>query len=305
MSEFPTFDFHYPSGLASSQVVICYHAPCQDGIAAAWAAYKRFGKRARYIPASHVRAREVAKEIADTAIGKHVFVLDFSFSPEDVELIQSSAASLVILDHHISAAKSLSGHSCAFFDMERSGAGIAWDYFHPGISRPHLIRHIEDRDLWRFKHVGTKEFSAWLSTKPLTLQSVDDLSESLEGIPDYYQKSISAGIAMLEYQDYLVERICKNQTTYGKMDVYDRVPFVCSGVLQSEIGNYLVSKEDECFPIAVIWSPPGSKGDKYIYSLRSSEVDVSLIAKRFGGGGHRLAAGFSSHMNPEEIQSRE
>lgn len=38
-------------------------------------------------------------------------------------------------------------------------------------------------------------------------------------------------------------------------------------------------------------------------SLRSSteELDVSVIARRFGGGGHRQAAGFSSDLGVEEI----
>jgi phosphoesterase RecJ-like protein len=37
--------------------------------------------------------------------------------------------------------------------------------------------------------------------------------------------------------------------------------------------------------------------------LRSSvdEVDVSAIARRFGGGGHPQAAGFSSEASVEEI----
>jgi phosphoesterase RecJ-like protein len=43
---------------------------------------------------------------------------------------------------------------------------------------------------------------------------------------------------------------------------------------------------------------PAHKG-----SLRSSidELDVSVIARRFGGGGHRQAAGFSSDLTREEI----
>ena len=39
-----------------------------------------------------------------------------------------------------------------------------------------------------------------------------------------------------------------------------------------------------------------SNKDKRIYSLRSqgeNGVDVSMIASKFGGGGHRNAAGFS------------
>ncbi|MFZ0342547.1 MAG: DHHA1 domain-containing protein, partial [Gaiellaceae bacterium] len=41
-------------------------------------------------------------------------------------------------------------------------------------------------------------------------------------------------------------------------------------------------------------------------SLRSSldELDVSAIARRFGGGGHRQAAGFSTDLPLDEIVAR-
>ena len=43
--------------------------------------------------------------------------------------------------------------------------------------------------------------------------------------------------------------------------------------------------------------PQGSKG-----SLRSETVDVGEIARRFGGGGHRLAAGYTTPRPPEEAK---
>src|SRR5215213_2560111 len=43
--------------------------------------------------------------------------------------------------------------------------------------------------------------------------------------------------------------------------------------------------------------PGGTKG-----SLRSETVDVGEIARRFGGGGHRLAAGYTTLRRPEEAR---
>ena len=53
----------------------------------------------------------------------------------------------------------------------------------------------------------------------------------------------------------------------------------------------------------LIREPPRSDGPTRRVSLRSStdEVDVSAIARRFNGGGHRQAAGFSSEQSIEEI----
>ena len=53
----------------------------------------------------------------------------------------------------------------------------------------------------------------------------------------------------------------------------------------------------------LIREPPRDGGPIRRVSLRSSidELDVSAIARRFGGGGHRQAAGFSSDLPLEEI----
>ena len=54
---------------------------------------------------------------------------------------------------------------------------------------------------------------------------------------------------------------------------------------------------------ALIREPPRSDGPRRRVSLRSStdELDVSAIARKSGGGGHRQAAGFSSDLSIDEI----
>ncbi len=55
--------------------------------------------------------------------------------------------------------------------------------------------------------------------------------------------------------------------------------------------------------VALIREPPRDEGPARRISLRSShdEVDVSAIARKMGGGGHRQAAGFSSELPIEDI----
>jgi phosphoesterase RecJ-like protein len=55
--------------------------------------------------------------------------------------------------------------------------------------------------------------------------------------------------------------------------------------------------------VALIREPPRNEGPARRISLRSShdEVDVSAIARKLGGGGHRQAAGFSSDLPISDI----
>ena len=54
---------------------------------------------------------------------------------------------------------------------------------------------------------------------------------------------------------------------------------------------------------ALIREPPTANGPTHRISLRTTEadLDVSAIARKSGGGGHRQAAGFSSEASVEEI----
>ena len=69
------------------------------------------------------------------------------------------------------------------------------------------------------------------------------------------------------------------------------VPTVNSPILQSELGNYLCKDH----PFAAFYHIDKDLGE--VWSLRSDKndlgaVDVSEIAKSFGGGVHKNAAGF-------------
>jgi phosphoesterase RecJ-like protein len=54
---------------------------------------------------------------------------------------------------------------------------------------------------------------------------------------------------------------------------------------------------------ALIREPPTPGGPTHRVSLRSrsDELDVSTIARKAGGGGHKQAAGFSSELPLEEL----
>ena len=56
---------------------------------------------------------------------------------------------------------------------------------------------------------------------------------------------------------------------------------------------------------ALIRQPPRGDGPRHRVSLRASvdEIDVSVIARKSGGGGHRQAAGFSSELSLEDLKA--
>src|SRR3989344_3538970 len=110
---------------ANPNVIVIYHGDCRDGGGGAYAAWKHFGDKAEYIPTYYGFNR------LDRLEGNEVYAIDFCYKKEEIGEIESRALKLVVLDHHISAKESIELTKNHVFDLNHSGAVIAWNYFHP------------------------------------------------------------------------------------------------------------------------------------------------------------------------------
>lgn len=266
-------------------ITVIYHANCPDGFAAAWAV-----RRAHLDQVAKNNIEFTPAQYGDAppdVTGKHVMIVDFSF-PRDVLLeMDRKAASMVVLDHHKTAQKDLEGLSFCIFDMNRSGARITWEYLFPAETAPDLIRYVEDRDLWRFALPWSREVSAYMSTLPRTFEALIELHHRFE---DGEARTIGelGSIAMRVVSQYVETQVPRAQRV--RISGHD-VPCINTTFAISE----LVGELAKAAPFAAGWFQ--REDGRFIYSLRSSaesNVDVSAIAKSYGGGGHARAAGFTS-----------
>lgn len=259
---------------------VWYHDNCYDGFGAAWAV--RCGLkllyRILYVPCAYGNPMPEYKK------GDDIIIVDFSFPRNEMLQLNSEVKSLLVLDHHKTAEVNLKGLDFAIFDMERSGAGMAWDYFMPGVPRPKLIDHIEDRDLWRFKLEGSKEVHAYLCSQPFNFERWSQINNEMTvDAPSLYAK----GAVLLQQKINEVGLVCKN-SWLGEIDGYS-VAMVNTSAHWSEVGHALLEK----YPEAKFAASFTVFEDNTMYSLRGrGDFDVSEVAKKFGGGGHKSAAGF-------------
>jgi uncharacterized protein len=277
------------------EIVIYHGQNCTDGFAAAFAAYLVLGDKAQYIAAEH---GPNAPSIDVT--GKNVAIIDYCFSKEIMQRMISQASSLIILDHHASAQEALSDVDDKYkvFEMAQSGASLAWNYFH-GEDVPLLFRFIEDKDIWRWALKDSEEFSAAFSMIPLEFSAWKDLLDSGEaGI----QNLIEKGSAILSYKKSVIDSHVSRAVPCRLKVAPEFNGLAVNGTtVASEIGNAMCQSQGVDY--GLIWSYEHAT-HTYRVSLRSDSdrVDVSKIAKHFGGGGHRRASGFSySGKNIEEI----
>jgi len=255
--------------------LVIYHKGCTDGFGSAWAAWKLLGDRAEYHAAKYGESPPDVK-------GKNVVVLDFSYDNATTKRLIQEAKGFLVIDHHKSAMVELHDVSCTHFDMNHSGAMLAWKFFHPGKEPPRLIKFIEDRDLWKWEIPYSKEFSAAFDMVKFNFEDFDKYLDD-SAVDDAQEQ----GAYILAYSKTVISKIAK-KASLRKLGGKD-VLVVNSPHWMSEIGAALAPKCD----FAVIWYYDHDTRQVKI-SLRAhhDDSDVSEVAKRWGGGGHRKAAGF-------------
>lgn len=286
--------------------LIIFHAPgCLDGFGAAFAAWKHFGDEAEYLPMGYKDPRVAwdatrAELIFPTAVaGREVFVLDFSFPLEVTLALTRLSAGFTWLDHHQTAFEMWCGgipdHGVFFdssdgsfirLDNNRSGAALAWSFFRPGERLPALIEYIEDRDLWRFALKGTEHATAALASYPMDFATWDrfvgneaELLAEGEAIRRYYRQQLDGALA--------VSRTPLTLFLGGDQEVTGLAANL-PPLFASEAGGQL-AEESGTFGATYFRAADG----KMRFSLRSrGDFDVAALAQRFGGGGHKHAAGF-------------
>lgn len=254
---------------------VIYHADCVDGFTAAWVCHMEWPD-AEFVAA---RYGDAPPRVA----GRDVVIVDFSYPREILIEMQEAASSLRVLDHHKTAAEALAGLDFAVFDMTRSGAGLAWDTFCAPAARPALVNYVEDRDLWRWALPESKAVSAYIALRDRTFRCWSALATELESIDTVIERG---HVALQVVDQYVDSRAMRHRV--AMIGGY-WVPCINTTFAVSE----LVGELSEGFPFAAGWFE--RTDGKLVYSLRSrgDGIDVSEIAKQYGGGGHRNAAGFT------------
>lgn len=234
-----------------------------------------------------------------------VFMVDFSLSPEDMIKLQMSVLTEFIwIDHHKSALAANAGYP--FRGLQRDGYAaceLCWTYFNQDLPMPDNVRLIGRYDVWD-KRAWPEVLYAMYAVKALPgfnepgCRTWEDI---LTGKIDL----VSIGAPIARYQDGVNIEICKRasfvtelrpdalQASYRAIACNSPL---CNSMLFDSVWD--TEKHDIMLSFFI-----GSNG-MYTVSVYSTkpEIDCSAIAKAFGGGGHKGAAGFQCIHLPFEIK---
>lgn len=284
-------------------IVVLYHASCSDGFGSAYAAWKRLGDEAEYIPVQYGQDPPLKEPYP-----QRLYILDFSYPRPVLSTLRDYISHVTVLDHHKTAREELedlgkpanprhvdvalekeSRGLFVAFNEEESGATLSWAYFFPMTRVPDLLRYVRDRDLWLWEQIKSREINAAIRSYPYVFTAWSELRSRIE---EEFGAIVEQGAAILRVEQKIVESICKN-AWFSEIAEY-RVPTVNTCNYQSEVGEALCFRNAEApFSASYMDISPTER----VFSLRSrGDFDVSTIAKKMGGGGHKNAAGFKRNI---------
>ncbi|MCK5506685.1 MAG: hypothetical protein KAJ10_16085 [Thermodesulfovibrionia bacterium] len=281
--------------------VVLYHAECLDGFGAAYAVwyYMMFMLHdydCKFIPCQYGNDLPW-KDIRDC----NVYFVDFSCGELDMHRMLISAASITVLDHHKTAYQELqpffdSKVINGVFDMEKSGAILAWEWFFDS-TPPEMLFIIQDRDLWEWKFQRTKAVTAALWYEERSFEHWKNLIFNYKNRQPLLE---ATGKVLLHAQKDEIDRACKQawdiKIFCPNQEKYITIPVTnCHKAIYSDVGHELAEKNG--WGVSLTYRD--DKG-KRIFSLRRGNgvaEDVSEIARYYGGGGHAAAAGFEMEID--------
>lgn len=219
-----------------------------------------------------------------------VVLADHSISWDLVPAVEGHLAAgraFTMLDHHKSAV-GLAVHPWATVDLGRSGTGLLFDYLGRPPALADFAALVEDHDLWRHADPRSAELASLLGLlgheRFIARFSADPRVEFSDA------EVLLMEVETRRRQDYIERKLTQAEV----VESGGRRWAICfAEQYQSDLAEAMMERLGAAATAIV-------NASRATVSLRGREVDVSLIARRFGGGGHARAAAFSAAGKPLE-----
>jgi oligoribonuclease NrnB/cAMP/cGMP phosphodiesterase (DHH superfamily) len=229
---------------------------------------------------------------ADSIRNTDVVIVDFSYKPEEMEKILKVARSVTWIDHHATAKdypyQDIPGLR-DFDNKSKAGCELTWEYFFPMLPVPLAVQLIGDYDKWALQMEDCKVFyegMKLLKNGPEEELWEDLLSDNLGDV----EAIIKSGRTATLYRDNYCNDLCRGFGYETEISGYHA--YACN---QYMFGSGGFGHRFNQYPLCIAYIHDGIN---FTVSLYSENVDVGEIAKKYGGGGHKGAAGFVCKILP-------
>jgi len=239
---------------------------------------------------------------------EQIYIVDFSIQPNEMKQLLTITKDVTWIDHHKTAIAKYADFPYDIRGLRYDGIAacmLTYCYIHHMTDRgmgdskpfdikmtyeaPYFTRLIADWDVWRFEYGNdTRHFITAFNSYDFNPQSDmwNIFLERWEENGGEYDL-IREGKTMIKFRDGWAADVCKSKGFEVMFEGHKAYALN----LPNCNSEYFDSINDGSYDILI---PFSYNGEKWTYSLYSKTVDVSELAKKYGGGGHASASGFVS-----------
>jgi len=234
-----------------------------------------------------------------------IYMVDFCLQPEhQMQKLEEMCGELIWIDHHKSSIESLKDFNCpGIREIGRAGCELCWEWWAAELSTPETVTLLGRYDVWdqSNKQVWDENiypFQMGMRTLPLDpVKNMDSWKNLFKNHNIAHILEIGRGI--VRYQNLQNIRTMENSFEVD-FDGLKWIAVNAGGNSQIFDSKYDPQKHHGMLGFT-------NRGGKFwtisLYSTRP-DVDVSEVAKRNGGGGHKGAAGFQCVELPFVVSNR-
>lgn len=266
--------------IEEKEFICFYHSPCDDGEIATYIWKSKF-PNTLFHPWSHTKIEENLN-ILYQYNNKNIVFLDYCPKPE--YLVNDN--NYIVIDHHKNAIETLenskSENVIMYCDINRSGCMLCWDYIYPGHDYPIAVYHIGMSDLFNFNHKDTENFclgKQFFQIDSEVLLNMDQDCQDYKNLVEYGRCKSSE--YRIEAMGYFMHAEIENE------DNYKILKLNCNNY---NLIKYMVEYARENYKNYNILKIQNISGNVSLRSIDGTHVDI--IARKYGGNGHPMAAGY-------------
>ncbi len=228
--------------------------------------------------------------------GSKVWILDCAPSIDEMTDLYKITNDVIWIDHHISAVKKFKDfyisieNIAGIRDETHSACVLAWNYLFSKPA-PMNLKYIEDIDIWKWEFGNNTRFFY-----------AGACSYDTDPNSKFWENNSVENIFFIIKEGEIVERYRNLEFKEHREKAGHEIDW--EGYKCFVLNTYHAGSDDlggekmmETCPILISYY---YNGKNYMVSLYSKDVDVSEIATKNGGGGHKAASGFKCKKLPWE-----
>lgn len=232
--------------------------------------------------------------------GEKCFFVDYSFTKDTCDVLfklLKKKCDITWIDHHKSSLELINEYPVlknikGIRDKRYSGAALTYMFFtgKPFTEIPNFVKYVSDYDTWTFDLKDSLFFFYGLQT-----QEYGALSDIWDILLKEYKGKENTVLNSIIKEGEIIDKYVTftNRELFRDIAFQSKFEDVPCWVINQNKGSLVFGDNFKDYPLAITFV---FNGKEYVYSLYSNnkDIDCSKIAEKYGGGGHKGAAGFRS-----------